>query len=617
MKMDFYRAFEEKYRGPRKEIKLRLQAYLPFISAIKNIYLQPTAVDLGCGRGEWLELLAEYGFDAQGVDVDNGMLEASRELGLNVHTGDAISFLKNLPNESQAIISGFHLAEHIAFDDLRVLVEEALRSLKPAGLLILETPNPENIVVGTSKFYLDPTHTRPLPPLLLSFLPEYYEFERVKILRLTESKSISENTHMSLTDIFHGVSPDYAVVAQKSAAQELIAEANTAFDLEYGVTLEQVTMIYEQQTEATNNRVEGVAGTLIKLEGETLAAHESAIKEEQAHIDSLQTALKMSAESQDKLFNEKNKALAAYESIIKEQQAHVDSLQAVLKMSAESQNTLLNEKAQALAAHESIIEEQKAHVDTLQTALKKFAESQDNLLNEKAQLLAARESVIEEQRVHASTLQAALKISNGRVEELTNEVTLAKSFAEELNEKLKEKDKVLTDCEYALAEQGMQSQRLQNEWEAAEAKIAELNASSHHWWTMAGHLTNELQAVYHSKSWRLTRLLREMNRILTDWPHRVRSRLKLLALKPSIYLDLGIRKVLEMMLSITKRNPKLMFLRLKYVDRYPSLKSFLRRYIIPGGGVVQSPAPVMLSPAARKIYLQLKNCQSNTNKRAS
>jgi len=167
MKMDFYRAFEEKHRGPRELIKSRLQAYLPFITAIKNIYPQPKAIDLGCGRGEWLELLGEHGFDAQGVDLDDGMLKACREIGLNVHTGDAVSFLKNLPNDSQAIISGFHVAEHIPFDDLKILVEEALRSLKPAGLLILETPNPENIVVGTSSFYVDPTHIRPLPPLLL------------------------------------------------------------------------------------------------------------------------------------------------------------------------------------------------------------------------------------------------------------------------------------------------------------------------------------------------------------------------------------------------------------------------------------------------------------------
>lgn len=160
MSSDFYRAFEDKFRGAREVIKARLKVYLPFIKPLKDIYPDASAVDLGCGRGEWLELLAENGFSAQGVDLDDGMLAACRELGLRVQTGEAVAFLKSLPDQSQAVISGFHLAEHIPFDDLQALVEESLRVLRPAGVLILETPNPENIVVGTSSFYLDPTHRK-------------------------------------------------------------------------------------------------------------------------------------------------------------------------------------------------------------------------------------------------------------------------------------------------------------------------------------------------------------------------------------------------------------------------------------------------------------------------
>lgn len=83
-----------------------------------------------------------------------------------------------------------HIVEHIPFEDIQTLVQEAFRVLTPAGLLILETPNPENIQVATSGFYIDPTHTRPIPSQLLSFLPEYYGFKRTKILRLQEENNL-------------------------------------------------------------------------------------------------------------------------------------------------------------------------------------------------------------------------------------------------------------------------------------------------------------------------------------------------------------------------------------------------------------------------------------------
>jgi len=246
----FYRAFEECYRGPRQLIKSRLGVYLPFIEPLLDIYADAEAVDMGCGRGEWLELLQELGFDVQGVDLDDGMLAACRELGLKVQTGDAVEFLKELPDASQVVVSGFHIAEHIPFPDLQVLVQEALRVLKPGGLLILETPNPENIVVGTVNFYLDPTHQRPIPPALLSFLPEHYGFERVKILRLQESKELFGNQALSLLDVMAGVSPDYALVARKAGAAEIMAATDGAFETEFGLTLAYLAGKYDQQVKA-------------------------------------------------------------------------------------------------------------------------------------------------------------------------------------------------------------------------------------------------------------------------------------------------------------------------------------------------------------------------------
>ena len=95
----------------------------------------------------------------------------------------------------------------------------------------METPNPENLTVGATSFYLDPTHLHPLPPLLLSFATEHAGFARAKIVRLQEEPHLHTGAALGLINVLEGVSPDYAVVAQKAAAP---ADASTgvltAFD---------------------------------------------------------------------------------------------------------------------------------------------------------------------------------------------------------------------------------------------------------------------------------------------------------------------------------------------------------------------------------------------------
>lgn len=245
----FYRALEERYRGSRDLIRKRLEAYRPFITPLLGIYQPAAAVDLGCGRGEWLELLQHEGFQSQGVDLDEGMLAACVERGLPAIQGDAIAYLRDLGDESQCIVSAFHVVEHIPFEDLETLVIQSLRVLKPGGLLILETPNPENLVVGTSNFYLDPTHLRPVPPLLLSFLPEHHGFARVHTVRLQESPELCARSDVGLMEVLGGVSPDYAIVAQKAAAPKLLANFDEAFATRYGIELQELAGRYDGKTE--------------------------------------------------------------------------------------------------------------------------------------------------------------------------------------------------------------------------------------------------------------------------------------------------------------------------------------------------------------------------------
>jgi O-antigen chain-terminating methyltransferase len=257
MDAGFYRAFEDRYRGSRELITQRLEAYLPFLAPLKELYQDYPTLDLGCGRGEWLELLIREGYAPSGVDLDDGMLEACRMLELPARKDDALSALQKLPDNSLVAVTGFHIAEHVPFPVLQQLVAEALRVLRPAGLLILETPNAESVVVGTNSFYLDPTHERPLPNLLLSFLTEHSGFLRSKVVRLQENPEIrDESARVGIWEVLSGTSPDYAVVAQKQVQPELLARFDPLFDAAYGMSLDQLAVRYDRALESRLSEIE-------------------------------------------------------------------------------------------------------------------------------------------------------------------------------------------------------------------------------------------------------------------------------------------------------------------------------------------------------------------------
>lgn len=249
MSDSFYRAFEDRHRGSRELIKSRLQAYVPFIQPLTSLYQPAIALDLGCGRGEWLELAGETGFDARGVDLDDGMLAACHEYGLNAENVDALAALRRTPDNSIAVVSAFHVVEHMPFDVARAVMAEALRVLQPGGLLILETPNPDNLVVGASRFYQDPSHERPIPPELLRFAVEHTGFHRTKFLGLQEAPELHTASPVRLFQVLNDASPDYAVVAQKTASADVLSPFDGPFSNKYGISLHTLAERYDMQVE--------------------------------------------------------------------------------------------------------------------------------------------------------------------------------------------------------------------------------------------------------------------------------------------------------------------------------------------------------------------------------
>ena len=262
MNDDFYVAFEEKFRGSEELIKERQKKYLKFINPLKILKDEVKALDIGCGRGEWISLLNENGFNARGIDVNERMVRLASQKGLNAAVNDALGELKSLEENSLDIITAFQVVEHIKFDDVLELIKEAKRVLAPCGILILETPNPENIMVGTQWFYLDATHKNPIPCELLSFATHYYGLERNFIFKTNEKSPSEYERDMGLFDVFEGVSPDYSVIAQKNGDQsELFDEA---FAVMPGVNLAQISASYNNKFDKLKQQIDGVLNAYIK-----------------------------------------------------------------------------------------------------------------------------------------------------------------------------------------------------------------------------------------------------------------------------------------------------------------------------------------------------------------
>ncbi len=215
---NFYRAFEDTFRGDRSLIRERLQVYIPFLRESDLSQSGDEILDLGSGRGEWLELLRDERYQARGLDINQAMIQECRELGLAVVEGDALIYLKSLSDNTLGAVTGFHIVEHFPFESLIELMAEAYRVVRPNGLIIFETPNPRNVIVGSCTFYTDPTHKNPIPPEVLQFMINYSGFEKAQILLLNPSEEVPvlEDSAMAdrFNELFYG-SMDYAVIGIK------------------------------------------------------------------------------------------------------------------------------------------------------------------------------------------------------------------------------------------------------------------------------------------------------------------------------------------------------------------------------------------------------------------
>jgi SAM-dependent methyltransferase len=472
---DFYKNFENKYRGSRELIKDRLSVYLPYAQSIHQHYPTAQSLDLGCGRGEWLSLMSEMGYEARGIDLDESMLAVNRNLGLNVKFQDALDALLETPDNSLLMVTGFHIAEHLDFRKLQDIVKHALRVLVPGGLLILETPNTENILIGTSNFFLDPTHIKPLPYQLLSFIPENAGFYRTQVLRIQEDASLKNGKEVTLYNVLTGVSPDYAIVSQKNAPIETTSSLDALFATPSGLSLENLTNRYDESHHKNihllNMQLNEALG---HLENEAIRVQAATTELTNVKIE-LNTIHQANHHHWSQLQESKAQEESLRDQLVQFQEQSNAQLQRALEVAQSSQ-------AQMQWAIDKVTQSESA----LEETLNQFAKFQEQ---SKAQL------------------QQAMEVAQYSQPQMKWAIEKADKFEAASEKQLGEIQDLKTLLDTTLVELQNTHQANHHHWlqlEQTRKELHDVHQANHHHWQLAEQRQNHLEMMQRSWSWRLT-----------------------------------------------------------------------------------------------------------------
>jgi SAM-dependent methyltransferase len=197
-----YDAFEDIFRGPEHFIRDRQRRYLDLLGDREPV------LDIGCGRGEFLDLLRERGLEYAGIDPDPDMVRRCRAKGHeHVEVADANSYLEKRADDSIGAIFCAQVIEHMPYEQLLRFYSLSLRKLEPGGLFILETVNPHS-VRALKTFWVDPTHQHPLFPEVALALCEISGFESAYVFHPNGKGQVEVDRYET---------GEYAVVARKAA----------------------------------------------------------------------------------------------------------------------------------------------------------------------------------------------------------------------------------------------------------------------------------------------------------------------------------------------------------------------------------------------------------------
>jgi SAM-dependent methyltransferase len=171
-----YVGFEDRFRGSEPEIRARLADFVPYFAGQTNV------LDIGCGRGEFLDLLRERGIAARGIDLNPEMVEVCRSRGLDAVAADARGYLQGVPDESLGGVIAVQVIEHLQPPYLNEMLGLAFDKVRPGGRIVLETINPSCWVAFFESYIRDLTHVKPIHPETLQYLLQASGFSNVEIV---------------------------------------------------------------------------------------------------------------------------------------------------------------------------------------------------------------------------------------------------------------------------------------------------------------------------------------------------------------------------------------------------------------------------------------------------
>jgi len=220
------RAHAMRFRGTRESIIERISIYLPELKEVAGL---GPVLDIGCGGGELLEVLRDNEIDAYGIEIVDAAVQECRSLGLDARLDDVLHHLSSVPKASLGAVTAIHVVEHLGIDTLIEVIDLSLKALKPGGVIIFETPNPGNVLVGADSFYIDPTHDHPIPSALLEFLVSIRGFADAKVMPLKRAPNLFTSVMpdegvwandvsrvaQHVANVFLGAE-DYAVIARRA-----------------------------------------------------------------------------------------------------------------------------------------------------------------------------------------------------------------------------------------------------------------------------------------------------------------------------------------------------------------------------------------------------------------
>ncbi len=210
-----YSSFERRFRK-EEELKKSLKSYIKYFPENGLI------LDLGCGRGEFLEVLEKNGRFGIGVDIDDGMVKIAKRKGLKVYKDDLLTFLEKREDNSLDGIFSSQVIEHLKYSEIKKLINLSYKKLKNGGTLIFETVNPLSWFSFSQIFLLDPTHKTAVHPELMRFLFEKNGFSSVEIIfsvppdiKLKETEDSTMNYNIDLLNKYLFSETNFAIKGKK------------------------------------------------------------------------------------------------------------------------------------------------------------------------------------------------------------------------------------------------------------------------------------------------------------------------------------------------------------------------------------------------------------------